>query len=275
MKHLLPVFISILLLVSCGPSRHAIQVEMRHPSKSGIELCGKTISTLYYKGDDALQNGVLENISYGFAQALEEEYATGEGSISVSCVERSNGDYASRDSLINLLVRGNSDVVFLFDATFSENTTTGGTPTKIMLYCYDGMSKDDTVKRFVGNLLLSSSSRAEMLVEGMKAGKQVSESFRIQWLNEQYSIAYFEGLKWYEALARAEQFDWKGAMDVWFDLLQSNDSMKRACAEYNIAVACYLLGDIQLAEQWLDRSDEENHMPTLSDALRKRINAKK
>ena len=152
---------------------------------------------------------------------------------------------------------------------------TGCTPMKVMMYSYDGMSKDDTVRRFVGNVLLPSSSRAELLVEGMKAGKQISESFKIQWLNEQYSIAYYDGMKWYEALARAEQFDWKGAMDVWFELLKSNDSMKRACAEYNIAVACYMLGDIHLAEQWLDRSDEENHMPTLSDALRKRINAKK
>lgn len=275
MKHLLTLSAAILLFASCGPSRHAIQVEMRHPSKSGIELCGKTISAVYYKGDDALQNGVLENVTYGFAHALEEEYATGEGSVKVCAVERNEGDYAVRDSLINLLVRNDADLVFLFDATLSENTTTGGTPMKIMLYSYDGMSKDDAVKKFVGNVLLASTSRAEMLVEGMKAGKQISESFKIQWLNEQYSIAYYDGMKWYEALAMAEQFDWKGAMDVWFGLLETNDSMKRACAEYNIAVACYMLGDIQLAEEWLDRSDEENHMPTLSDALRKRINANK
>ena len=50
--------------------------------------------------------------------------------------------------------------------------------------------------------------------------------------------------------------------------------MKKACAEYNIAVACYMLGDYALALEWLDRSDADNNMPTLSDAMRKRINAR-
>ena len=50
--------------------------------------------------------------------------------------------------------------------------------------------------------------------------------------------------------------------------------MKKATAEYNIAVACYMLGDFDLATQWLDRSDADNMMPTLSDALRKRINSR-
>ena len=36
-----------LAAVSCGPSRHAIHVEMRHPSKSGLELGGKIVSVVY------------------------------------------------------------------------------------------------------------------------------------------------------------------------------------------------------------------------------------
>jgi hypothetical protein len=50
--------------------------------------------------------------------------------------------------------------------------------------------------------------------------------------------------------------------------------MKRASAEYNIAVACYMLGDFDLALEWLDRSDADNKLPTLSDGLRKRIEAR-
>ena len=96
-----------------------------------------------------------------------------------------------------------------------------------------------------------------------------------QWKPEYYSIAYYDSTKWYEALMKAEQYDWKGAMDIWISLLDSQDVMKRACAEYNISVACYMLGDMALAEQWLDRSDAENKMPTLSDAMRKRIEARK
>ena len=105
-------------------------------------------------------------------------------------------------------------------------------------------------------------------------GEVIAESFKSQWKHEQYSIVYYETEKWYDALVRAEAFDWKGAMDVWMELLSTNDLYKRSCAEYNIAVACYMLGDYSLATEWLDRSDQDNMLP-LSDGLRKRINTRK
>ena len=64
-------------------------------------------------------------------------------------------------------------------------------------------------------------------------------------------------------------------MDIWFEFLESHDALKRAAAEYNIAVACYMLGDFVLAQQWLDKSVAENDMPTLTEAMRKRIEARK
>jgi hypothetical protein len=36
-----------------------------------------------------------------------------------------------------------------------------------------------------------------------------------------------------------------------------------------------MMGDYYLAEEWLDRSDADNKLPTLSDGLRKRIEARK
>ena len=113
------------------------------------------------------------------------------------------------------------------------------------------------------------------LEQASEAGRRIAGSFFSQWKHEQYSIAYYDSAKWYEAVLKAEQYDWKGAMDIWFTLLDSGDVMKRACAEYNIAVACYMSGDFELARKWLDRSHKENRLPTLSDALRKRIEARK
>ena len=68
--------------------------------------------------------------------------------------------------------------------------------------------------------------------------------------------------------------EWKAAIDIWLAELDTSDLMKKACAEYNIAVACYMLGDYALALEWLDRSDSDNKMPTLSDAMRKRIKSR-
>ena len=274
MRRYLYILIAGFLMAACGPLRHAVHVEMRHPSKSGLELAGKRVSAVYYIGDDALENQIVDSLAHGFAKALENDYQTGDGSVSVVGLPRSAGDYASRDSLIHLLVKNGGDVVFLFDVTFSHSTNPGMRPIKVSMYCYDGMNKEDVVKEFVGSTLLQYSIPEELLTEAVKAGSHIAESFKMQWKHEQYSIAYYDSEKWLEALIRADKYDWKGAMDIWLTLLDSNDPLKRAVAEYNIAVACYLSGEFQLAKSWLDRSDAENKMPTLSDAMRKRIEAR-
>lgn len=272
MRRILFIVIAVVMIVSCGPSRHAIYVEMRHPSKSGLELTGKKISTVYYKGGDLQENQVIDSLAAGFARALEDDYQSGKGSVVIADLYRAHGDYTSRDSLISLLINNGGDVVFLFDVTFGNTATNGIRQMKVSMYCYDGMNKEDVVKSYVGNALLQYSTYGEMLTEAIKAGSHIGETFKAQWKHEQYSIAYYDSAQWIEALVRAEQFDWKGAMDIWFEFLDSTDPLKRASAEYNIAVACYMLGDFELAKLWLDRSDAENKMPTLSDAMRKRLN---
>ena len=60
-------------------------------------------------------------------------------------------------------------------------------------------------------------------------------------------------------------------MDIWLALLDTNDLMKRASAEYNLSGACFMLGDLELAHEWLEKSKADNDMPTLTDAMTKRI----
>jgi tetratricopeptide (TPR) repeat protein len=173
-------------------------------------------------------------------------------------------------------MKAGADMTFLFGPLQVKSDENGAVPLKVSLYCYDGMNKEDKVFAFTGTTVISSIADKKSLTdEASDAGKLVAEPFEAQWKHEQYSIAYYDNMKWYEALARAEQYDWKGAMDIWLDCLNTNDMLKRASAEYNIAVACYMLGDLALAEEWLDRSVADNEMPTLTDALSKRIKARK
>ena len=137
--------------------------------------------------------------------------------------------------------------------------------------CYDAMYQGDKLQLFSGNSVAESmNGNEEIKSEGWDAGKTIAAAFEPQWKHEQYSLYYFESQDWYTALEKAEAFDWKGAMDIWIGLLKTRDLMKRSCAEYNIAVACYMLGDYGLASDWLDLSDADNLLP-FSDALRKRI----
>ncbi len=296
------------LAVSCGPSKHAVQIEMRHPSKAGVDLAGKTVSVVYLENDNVTATDFNESMADGFAYTLEEDYGTGSGSIGIYRMRQTEGaNYASKDSLFNILMDTGSDVVFLFDTVKFGNMTVGA-PSKVALpsspdssyinsssipftmklYCYDAMNKDEKVQTFGGTTLARPSvysngqddstaatrkAWAALGAEGWEAGLEVAESFKSQWKHEQYSIVYYDIEKWYDGLAKAEQYDWKGAMDIWISLLDTPDLMKRSCAAFNISVACYMLGDYQLATEWLDRSDEDNKLP-LSDAMRKRINAR-
>lgn len=262
-----------MLLASCGPVRHAVHVEMRYPSKSGIELAGKIVSVVYLSECDSVADVFNAALSAGFAAELEKDYGTGEGSIGIYSIEDKGGRYSDKDTLVNLLMDTGADVVFLFDKVEKDKVNDNMTKFTVRLYSFDAMNKEENVYSFAGSTVLNV-SEAALEEEAFKAGGTVAGSFKSQWKHEQYSIAYYDKEKWYRGLEKAEAYDWKGAMDIWMELLDSPDPMKRSCAQYNIAVSCYMLGDYELASEWLDLSDKENKLP-LSDALRKRIELRK
>ena len=308
MKRTLILALAAILLASCGPTKHAVHVEMRHPSKSGVNLFGKDISVVYLENDNKHGVDFCNSMAEGFASTLEKDYGTGEGSIGIYRMRASEGaDYSSKDSLFNLLMDTGSDVVFLMDTVRFGVMSVGG-PSKVAspsspdssyvsegylpfamtLYCFDAMDKTETVNAFSDTSVAKpsvysngkdDSTNATLKAwrslkdEGWNAGVQMAGAFKGQWKHEMYSILYYDSEKWYTALVKAEDFDWKGAMDIWIGLLDTNDVLKKACAEYNISVACYMLGDYPLALEWLDLSDKTNKLP-ISDAMRKRIDAR-
>ena len=299
------LLLCLLFLVSCGPSRHVVHVEMRYPSRSGIELAGKVVSVVYLTDGNVTSDGFNGLMAEGFAQAIEKDYGTGEGSVGVYRLEDTGGMYNHKDTLVNLLMDTGADVVFLFDTVRLGTIVIGGAtrvasprsadstfvsrasmPYTMKLFCFDAMDQKEQVKTFGGTSVarpdvysdgrrtskeLMDKAMKNVDKDGWNAGVHVAESFKSQWKHEQYSIVYFDSSdKWFEAMLKADQYDWKGAMDIWLDMLKTKDMMKRSCAEFNISVACYMLGDYNLASQWLDRSDEDNKLP-ISDAMRKRI----
>lgn len=309
MKNILSIITLAVMCVACGPSRHAIHVEMRHPSKSGIEFSGKTVSVVHLENDNIMNNNLSEGIADGLAYALEQDYGTGEGSVGIYRMRVvPGGNYSSRDTLVNLLMDTGSDVIFLVDTLSvglmtmggassvaapsspdSSYISTGNIPFKMKLYCFDAMNKDEKVYDYSGSSVAvpfaySDGRQTENTIReravaslselGFEVGTTISASFKSQWKYEQYSVVYFDSPRWFTAMEYADRYYWKDAMNIWMELLDTNDMLKRSCAAYNLALASYMLGDYELASMWLDRSDIDNKLP-LSDALRKRIDERK
>lgn len=282
------------MAVSCGPSSFTMDVEMRDVSRSGLDLGMKTFSVVYIDNGDRTDSSFAASAAEGFAQKLESEYFSGEKVIGVYRLDSMPGAvYSSKDTLLNLLMDVSTDVVFVMEppvlgpatAGRPEKVKTGGNipadssylsevevPFYVSLHVYDSMNKADSVFSFAGHSKVrpvaysdGNESDDAVIATALDAigepaaviGRKLAESFVSTWKNESYSIIYYDGDRWLEAAVAASDYRWKEALDIWIELTGTNNLQKRSCAEYNIAVACYMLGETGLALEWLDRSDAD------------------
>ena len=297
-----------LLLASCSPQLFTMNIDMRHPSSSGIDFAGKTISVVYLDDLSGRDSVFSPSVAEGFAQAMEKDYFGGARAVEMYRMEKDfGGNYAAKDTLVNLIMDSGDDVVFLFDAPEygqtacgdrkvisgvpkdSSNVMTVKVPYTMNLYVYDSMGKD-TVQVFkssgeIGHKMVCSPDQSdedvawkvwpELRSSGTRIGTRCSKDFVSTWKTEQYGFYYYENpTAWITAAQAAYDYRWHEAIKTWMTLLDTKNMEKRSYAEYNIATACYLMGDYTLAEKWLDRSAKD-YSHSLISVLRKRINSRK
>ena len=298
--------LAALALAACSPQTLTLNVDMRHPSKSGIDLGRKTMS-IVYMDDGAVDTTFSNGVASSLARSLEEDYFAGQEAIGVYKIPV---DSVSLDLMHRLVIDTGDDVVFLLGPpTFGEVALSDNValkdpesvdsafvaqaqiPYNAKLFVYDSMDKSDRLQVFRGSSIL----RTQVFSNGVTAkeylkekalkskemgadlvGKQISNRFIPTWKTEAYSLYYFEGWDedWISAVLLAYDMDWKKAADIWMKKVNENSNTKRACACYNTALAFYMMGDLNLATKWLDRADQYGK-PDLSPVLRKRIEARK
>ena len=289
---------ALVALQSCDPQAFSMNVEMRYPSSSGMSIDGKSVAVVYLNEDSAKDSVFNECLANGFASAIEKNYFNGAEAVNLYKMPKVvGGVYSNADTLINLIVDTGCDIVFLFDAPEFGNvqikeqkTSTSGTyypvsvPVAVKLYGFDSLSGSDTVRVWTGTRMLSANMEASLGRQaaadslwnriGASAenlGEVSARTFAPVWKEETYTFIYYESPEaWLAAAQYASDYKWNEAMKVWISLLDTNNPMKRSCAEYNIATACFLMGDNELALKWLNSSDEDYPI-SLSKTLRKRI----
>ena len=292
---------ALVALQSCDPQAFSMNVEMRYPSSSGMSIDGKSVAVVYLNEDSSKDSVFNECLANGFASAIEKNYFNGAEAVNLYKMPKVGGGvYSNADTLINLIVDTGCDIVFLFDAPEFGNvqikeqkTSTSGTyypvsvPVAIKLYGFDSLSGSDTVRVWTGTRMLSANMEASLGRQaaadslwnriGSSAenlGEVSARTFAPVWKEETYTFIYYESPEaWLTAAQYASDYKWNEAMKVWISLLDTNNPMKRSCAEYNIATACFLMGDNELALKWLNSSDEDYPI-SLSKTLRKRIQAR-
>lgn len=300
---------ALLALVSCAPQAFVVSPEMRGPSKSGLNLAGKSIAVVYLTDGNPRDEAFNASAADGFATRLEEDYFGGDRSIELFAARGGDGvDYASKDSLVSLVIETGKDVVFLMDVpelgipTVNEPVrvpgknvpadsayiSTASVPFSTKIFVYDSMNKEDRVFGFAGgrsfktDVYSDGGKSGESIIKEVwnnigpgaeKAGYVAAASFLSTWKQDDFYVIYYDGAEeaWDKGAEYAYSYKWKEAIDQWTKLLKCRNEEKKACAAYNIALGCFLCGQPALALEWLDRSDRYTPV-SLSISLRQKIN---
>ena len=284
------------LAVSCGPASYRFVMERSEPSESGFNLSGKSISVVYaYPGEPFADSLLAAEISQGFVSEMEGDYFLGADAMPLFNVKAQAGaDYSDKDSIVGLIMDTESDVVFMFHS-FSTGTLAVSSanvvelPFTARLSVYDSMSETDTVKNYdfsdsflwsvAGGMDRESMEQAvikDLPNAAFRLGGEIASSFAPGWREEYYTIILYENDgAWMDAAENAVfNMDWAGAIKVWMEKADTGDIRKSSSAAYNCALGCYILGQTELAEKWLDYSDSLYKF-TASSTLRNRIDAAK
>lgn len=240
------------LSAACSPQTLTMLVDMRYPSRSGLDLGRKTMAVVYV--DHPADSAFNRTLATSFARRMEEEYFDGEEAIGLYKVPE-GGVYSAKDSLRRLVMETDRDVVFLFDPADTTN---------IRLYVYDSMYQADTVLSYAGRTT----------AEAETVGRQSTAKFVPQWRAEEYAILYYETSGWEEALEKAYGYQWQEAVARWLILYgKAGNPEMQACAAYDIALGCYMLGDNALALRWIERADMHEPLAPVQ-SLRERVLAR-
>lgn len=308
-KTSLVVASALFALVSCAPQAFIVSPEMRGPSKSGLNLAGKSMAVVYLTDGDPRDTVFNASAAGGFASRLEEDYFGGEREIELFTAKGGDGtEYSSKDSLVNLVMETGKDVVFVIDTPVlgeptindpikvtdrampqdSAYVSTASVPFNTRIYVYDSMSKEDKVYGFAGGRsfkvdvyndgktskdVLQSKVWNGIASGAENAGYVAAKAFVSTWKSDDFYVIYYDGAQdaWDKGAEYAYSYKWKEAIAQWMTLLDSRNDEKKACAAYNIALGCFMCGQPSLALEWLDRSDSYTPV-SLSKTLRLKIN---
>ncbi len=309
MKHTVLLAAALCLAVSCSPQIYTNYLDVRKPSDSGLDLSRKSMALVYMDGDIPADSAFNRSVASAMARALEEDYFDSEEVIGLYRIPKA--DSLSLDMMRSLVMDTGDDVIFLLSSSLGEAVMESNAelknarsvdsayvcpaqvPLSTYLYLYDSMG-EDVVRRFTGSTVLRPAvynngitplenlkDKARMVASGSEAervGNRLASRFVSNWQTESFSFYYFDNFNeraWIDALQKALDGKFAAAIDAWAPFVSSGHYQEQACACYNIALAFFLLDDLDLAARWLDQADALDESLVLSSGLRKRIDARK
>lgn len=253
---LIAVAAAVAALCSCSPVSYVMELEHRSESSSGLDLSGKSISLIYLEsenGCDSLFNNRLSDI---LSMSLENSLFDGNRGVEVyNLVKDPAGDYASVDTASAYVMLLDSDVIMLVDTpVLSDTLASGNIRALSTLYVYDSMAESDEV---VALQCRSTVESLEDVAKAVSVGSYLSAPLVSQWRKDYFEVLYFNDVdtSWFDAVEYANDMEWEKAMKIWMEKSRSSNFTKAGAAQYNMALACFVNGQNELAKEWLELAE--------------------
>ena len=227
MKRFFLFFLTMAVLSSCAPQAYSLLYDMHYPGEAGFILENKTMSVVYLNDGVRQDTTYLNSLASGFAKGLEREYFNSEEAVPVISVPKDpKGVYYSKDSLVNLMVATDADVLFLFDSPRLSQSR-DSLQASSYLYVYDGLDrKRDSVIAITLNRKYLNGTNLQRSVESF--GNNVAGMFGRDVRKEYYSLIYYDySDTWISALINAADSKWEDAMNQWMDIISNTEGLRR------------------------------------------------
>ena len=105
---------AVLLVASCSPETFTMNIDMRYPSRSGLDLSKKSMAIVYVDEGKKSDESFVKGLASGFAYKLEEEYFGGHEAIELFSVPKDSSVYTKK-FMEDMVMDSGKDVIFLID----------------------------------------------------------------------------------------------------------------------------------------------------------------
>ena len=270
-----------LVIAGCGaPQAMLFNVDVLQPKKFTLAVDEQPVAVVAtYKDKDA-DSTSSANLALGAARYIETGNALEEGSVGAFTIpEEEYTGAADKEYMEGLMMAtgsgtlvivkdiemGDVEVSRTFDA-ISRMSIVGMLPVKAKMEVYDAIA-DTTIfsERISDSLNFHIPLEQDLSQKSISAFLSVNDSLIVsavgallakhisyQWIEEEWMlIDYPEETTWHNAYKDAMDFKWEEAIKAWIPMSEEQKPEKASYAAFNIAVACQMLGQTDLAIGWL------------------------
>ena len=270
-----------LVVAGCGaPQAMLFNVDVLQPKKFTLAVDEQPVAVVATYKDKAADSTSSANLALGAARYIETGNALDEGSVGAFTIPEEEYTGASDKEYMEglMLATGSETLVIVrnievgdveVSRIFDENSgmsIVGMLPVKANMDVYDAIA-DTTIfsERISDSLKFHIPLEQNPTRESIRAFLSANDSLIVsavgallakhvsyQWIEEEWMlIDYPEESAWHNAYKDAMDFKWEEAIKAWMPLTEDQNPEKASYAAFNIAVACQMLGQTDLAIGWL------------------------